>query len=1022
MKILKQFFTATLITVTILIIGVITAYLLVSNTTMITWITRGVEQAAGSQISYGLDGRITRTLSPVLSMNDFVFEDENKSFKLKTSSLKIQVNLPGLLFGRLEIPVLALGDTRVELKESDAAERKKPLESLPVIPVFGDIQISQISLISENKEFNLSSMNIKEFSVRIKPDETDKMLLTLKTELEGNIFDVSTTIPDIQTILESQKLPFSLSIKDDVSHISSDGLIDFSSTPPFIEASVQADASKLPAFLSGTLDPVTKIKLSTKLSGSYQHLNLQECQFDAKTVNDLDIKIAGQLDLINNDSDLNPENIDLSLIFAAPDTRSARMFFWDSIPEFGAIKGRVKIHSKKGDPSLENIVVTTRDRSGIKVDLSGRIARFPLDPDSSNTGYDLDVTMTAEKTSLMGERVGIALSIEDPLNLTYRIQGDTQALQLNNIDFSAEKKDGDQISATGKILFGDWDKADPMESIDMLVNVKNHNTQTLGSIIGKELPELGAIKAKARIHTVSQIHRIDDIQVQVGKAKPLLIKATGSADKIIFFPELSLEEIKLLVTASGNDTADLTELFSLEKPIPSMGSFKASAKITGNHQELGASELSFMSDLRDKDRTLIDLDISGQFKDFSKIDSLSLNTRIKAVDLRTIGVLFDQNWPAVGPVELNSLMEKEGEKFKFKTTMTVDEIEIKATNSVFFLNTPMRISGTIEAENFLLPDLADIENDDQCKEEDSGLYLFSREPMNFDWLEKTDIDLIIDIKSFNKEKSRFESAYFKVDLESGRLSILPAKLNFPKGRLELDVRFNMQNELKFHIEASGKEINPYQALSEDQAKLKDIFDADIDIDIDITSYGLSQHELASNLDGNVYMIIKNGRLRKELLHLLFVDLIGWTFSKTVGKKYINIDCGVIDLKIKKGMVTTDAFFLSGENMTAAGEGTIDLSNEQIDYVFLPKKRSALLFGDQPVKVRGSLKNPSVTAIPWRSAVTTYGSLIFSPYLFAGQVVVGLVINVFKKKSNESACVEYERKREQEPTSDAPSTP
>ncbi len=122
------------------------------------------------------------------------------------------------------------------------------------------------------------------------------------------------------------------------------------------------------------------------------------------------------------------------------------------------------------------------------------------------------------------------------------------------------------------------------------------------------------------------------------------------------------------------------------------------------------------------------------------------------------------------------------------------------------------------------------------------------------------------------------------------------------------------------------------------------------------------------------------------------------------------------------MNRTDAFFLSGDNMTVAGKGTIDLSNEQIDYVFLPKKRSVLSFGSEPVKLRGSLKNPSVTVIPWKSAIVTYGSLLFSPYLFAGQVVVGLVTNIFKKKSDKSACMEYEKKKEQEQTSAVPSTP
>jgi uncharacterized protein involved in outer membrane biogenesis len=254
---------------------------------------------------------------------------------------------------------------------------------------------------------------------------------------------------------------------------------------------------------------------------------------------------------------------------------------------------------------------------------------------------------------------------------------------------------------------------------------------------------------------------------------------------------------------------------------------------------------------------------------------------------------------------------------------------------------------------------------------------------------------------------------FRIDLESGRLAVKSARFAYPKGEINLDVLLEQEKDLKISIKASGKDINPWLTFSMQQTDMKNDFNAELDMDIDITSSGKSGHELAANMEGDVYLIIKNGKMRKEPLDMLFSDLIGWTIGKTIGDKYVDIHCGVADFSITKGLVTTKAFIIDSKDITIAGEGTIDLGQEKIEYVFLPKKKSRLIRKAEPVKVSGLLNNPSVKAMPWKSAAATYGSLFFGPYVFAGVMAVDFLTDAVRNDGIASPCLEYEKKHDQD---------
>ena len=202
-----------------------------------------------------------------------------------------------------------------------------------------------------------------------------------------------------------------------------------------------ANPAWLTPLLPKSLGAIKSARVAAQLSGDYPKLAVKDLDFQGKTEHDLDLSLSGKLALALSSNGLEPVNMRTELVFAAPKTRAARFLIFDEIPEFGAITGRCEVRSAEGDPSLEDIAVQIKDRSGIGANLSGRIDKFPL-ADRPNRGYELDVSMRATEAAVMVDRVGLQMPALGPLDLDFRIEGSTQALQLNKIKLAAGEVGG----------------------------------------------------------------------------------------------------------------------------------------------------------------------------------------------------------------------------------------------------------------------------------------------------------------------------------------------------------------------------------------------------------------------------------------------------------------------------------------------------------------------------------------------------------------------------------------------------
>ena len=120
MKSVKRILAAALVLLSVVFLAIIFSYHLVDDATLVSHLVKRLESSSDIRVLHRGDANITRTLTPTLTVDDLVMADTGRQYRVETASLEVQISLPRLLLGQLDIPHLWIGDTRVEIKEDES--------------------------------------------------------------------------------------------------------------------------------------------------------------------------------------------------------------------------------------------------------------------------------------------------------------------------------------------------------------------------------------------------------------------------------------------------------------------------------------------------------------------------------------------------------------------------------------------------------------------------------------------------------------------------------------------------------------------------------------------------------------------------------------------------------------------------------------------------------------------------------------------------------------------------------------
>ena len=125
--------------------------------------------------------------------------------------------------------------------------------------------------------------------------------------------------------------------------------------------------------------------------------------------------------------------------------------------------------------------------------------------------------------------------------------------------------------------------------------------------------------------------------------------------------------------------------------------------------------------------------------------------------------------------------------------------------------------------------------------------------------------------------------------------------------------------------------------------------------------GKTEAELASSLDGGMFLLIEDGKLDSLLVEMAGIDLME-SVSLVVSKdlQQSDIRCGYMDIQADQGQVVLKDFIIDTEDSVFLASGQVDLGDEVVNIKFSPHPRDTSFFAaTTPVHIVGPLMDPRI---------------------------------------------------------------
>jgi uncharacterized protein involved in outer membrane biogenesis len=277
---------------------------------------------------------------------------------------------------------------------------------------------------------------------------------------------------------------------------------------------------------------------------------------------------------------------------------------------------------------------------------------------------------------------------------------------------------------------------------------------------------------------------------------------------------------------------------------------------------------------------------------------------------------------------------------------------------------PVSISGDLHSK---LLDLTPFIGDEEAEPESQstgGDYVFSDEPLPFDFLNAGSADLELLVETFRQGPLALEQLQGSLKLNDGALNIKTGFSVTDGGNASADVSLVSRGdsadvEIKLDISELRFSLSTSDAQPAVQSPL-------IGLSTDVRSSGGSLRALASNAIGKVLFTQGPGQVDNSALGLFSADIVAQLFSalNPFAKKepYTIWECTVFALNIVDGVSTIEPMLAQSEKVTIVGSGSINFNDESLDIRFNTKPRrgvgvSANMFVTPFVMLGGTMSAP-----------------------------------------------------------------
>ena len=423
--------------------------------------------------------------------------------------------------------------------------------------------------------------------------------------------------------------------------------------------------------------------------------------------------------------------------------------------------------------------------------------------------------------------------------------------------------------------------------------------------------------------------------------------------------------------------------------------------------------------------------LKGTIQDVSNMRGFKMQFSAQGKNLADLGRFTGEPLPIGGPFEISGRLEDEKQKVyrlqEFKAVLgdstVTGSLSLNLSGSRPALGADLS-SPKLDLRPLLAKDQKGTEKKPGGTSARKGEKIFSRDPLPVENLKKFDAQINFGANQMSLPRLALNNVTLAMTLKDGNLTIAPVKALAGGGTFDS----------RIYVDSKGNAATCRAELKVDRLDLGLLFrelgiprmmEGSLKGEVDLKGRGESVAALMASLDGQMMMVMGEGRLANQYLDLLGSGVISAVLKRLnpleKNPEYTEINCFVGGLDIQKGLAKISALVLDNDRMSIIGEGQIDLGKETLDVALHPAPKSG--FGIKgipdvgfslgelanPFKLTGTLARPSIGIDTARTAVTV-GKAIGGVALFGP---AGIAAALTSKPSGEKnpclAAIEAARK-------------
>lgn len=248
--------------------------------------------------------------------------------------------------------------------------------------------------------------------------------------------------------------------------------------------------------------------------------------------------------------------------------------------------------------------------------------------------------------------------------------------------------------------------------------------------------------------------------------------------------------------------------------------------------------------------------------------------------------------------------------------------------------------------------------------------LFPADPLPFDPLKRADADVELKVdRLVLPDKLPIDALALRLVLAGGRLEVQPLSSRVGGGavggRVTLDMSAGTAASLAAKLDAKAVDLGQVlQAMGRPDL----VTGVRTDLSLDLKGGGGSVRDLMAGLNGDLVLVLGEGKVHSSFIDWLGADLLTQIAEKLnpLAKKdpYTDLRCGVIRFAARAGVATSDrTIAFETSKMTVVSSGTANLKSEAIDFSLRPGTRQVVGIGAgelvKLLRVRGTLAEPKI---------------------------------------------------------------